>query len=49
MYKRQAQHHTRDCLTVFGRLQSRVYTKLTEAGAKECTAYEVSAMGMEEE
>ena len=47
--RRAAQHHTRDCLTVFGRLQSRVYTKLTEAGAKECTAYEVSAMGMEEE
>ena len=47
--RRAAQHHNRDCLTVFGRLQSRVYTKLTEAGAKECTAYEVSAMGMEEE
>ena len=36
--------HTRDILCVQGRLQSRIYTKLTEDGAQERTAYEVSAL-----
>lgn len=36
--------HTRDRIRVCGRLQSRVYTKLTENGAEERTAYEVSAL-----
>lgn len=40
--------HTRDTLRVSGRMQSRIYTKLTESGATEMTAYEVSAMVAEE-
>lgn len=44
-----AQCQTRDSLTIQGRLQSRIYTKLTESGAKECTAYEVSALNAEAE
>ena len=36
-----------DSLIVNGRLQSRVYTKLTEEGAQERTAYEVSALTAE--
>jgi single-stranded DNA-binding protein len=36
--------HTGDNLYVEGRLQSRVYTKLTESGAIERTAYEISAL-----
>ena len=36
--------HTRDVLQVNGRLQSRVYTKLTEDGPEERTAYEISAL-----
>lgn len=36
--------HTRDCIRIFGRLQSRIYTKLTEEGAQERTAYEISAL-----
>ena len=39
--------HTRDILQVQGRLQSRIYTKLTEEGAQERTAYEVSALSAE--
>ena len=39
-----AQCHTRDRLLIQGRLQSRVYTKLTPEGAQERTAYEVSAL-----
>ena len=39
-----ARCHVRDRLSIQGRLQSRVYTKLTEAGAQERTAYEVSAL-----
>ena len=35
---------TGDWLSLQGRLQSRVYTKLTEDGAQERTAYEISAM-----
>lgn len=36
--------HTRDRIRIYGRLQSRIYTKLTEEGAFERTAYEVSAL-----
>ena len=39
-----AQCHTRDRLQLQGRLQSRIYTKLTEEGAQERTAYEISAL-----
>ena len=39
--------HTRDCIRIFGRLQSRIYTKLTEEGAQERTAYEISALNAE--
>lgn len=37
----------RDRLSIHGRLQSRVYTKLTEDGAIERTAYEISALTAE--
>ena len=33
-----------DKITVSGRLQSRIYTKLTEEGAEERTTYEISAL-----
>lgn len=36
--------HTRHCIRIDGRLQSRTYTKLTEEGPVPRTAYEVSAM-----
>lgn len=36
--------HTRHCIRIDGRLQSRTYTKLTEEGPIPRTAYEVSAM-----
>ncbi len=36
--------HTRDRIRIYGRLQSRVYTKLTEDGLQERTAYEISAL-----
>ncbi len=36
--------HTRDQIRIYGRLQSRIYTKLTETGAEERTAYEISAL-----
>lgn len=39
--------HTRDRLRICGRLQSRVYTKVTETGSEERTAYEVSALTAE--
>ena len=39
--------HTRDRIRIEGRFQSRSYTKLTEAGAEERTAYEISAMSVE--
>lgn len=42
-----AQRHVRDCIHICGRLQSRIYTKLTEEGAIERTAYEVSALTAE--
>ena len=39
--------HTRDVIRICGRLQSRVYTKLTEEGATERTTYEISALTAE--
>lgn len=39
--------HTRDCIRIYGRLQSRVYTKITEDGPVEKTAYEISALTAE--
>lgn len=39
--------HIRDRIRIYGRLQSRIYTKLTEEGALERTAYEISAMTAE--
>lgn len=39
-----SQCHTRDRIRICGRLQSRVYTKVTEAGSEERTAYEISAL-----
>lgn len=36
--------HTGDKVRIIGRLQSRVYTKLTENGSEERTAYEISAL-----
>ena len=41
----EASHcHTRDILQIRGRLQSRIYTKVTESGSEERTAYEISAL-----
>ena len=42
-----SQCHTRDVICVQGRLQSRVYTKLTDNGTEERTAYEISALTAE--
>ena len=42
-----AQCHIRDCIRIQGRLQSRNYTKITEDGAIERTAYEISALRSE--
>ena len=39
-----SQCHTRDMIRIYGRLQSRNYTKITEEGAEERTAYEISAL-----
>ena len=39
--------HTRDRIRIYGRLQSRIYTKLTDDGPQERTAYEVSALTAE--
>ncbi len=39
--------HTRDVLQISGRLQSRVYTKITDNGSEERTAYEISALTAE--
>ena len=36
--------HTRDTVCIEGRFQSRIYTKLTETGCEEHTAYEISAL-----
>ncbi len=42
-----SQCHMRDGLCIQGRLQSRIYTKLTEEGSQEKTAYEISALTAE--
>ena len=42
-----AQCHTRDVIAIRGRLQSRIYTKLTPDGAEDRTTYEISAMSAE--
>ena len=39
--------HTRDKIKICGRLQSRIYTKVTESGSEERTAYEISALTAE--
>lgn len=39
--------HVRDRVRIFGRLQSRAYTKLTEEGPQERVAYEISALSAE--
>lgn len=39
-----SQCHTRDRIRIEGRLQSRIYTKVTEDGLQERTAYEISAL-----
>lgn len=39
--------NVRDRIRICGRLQSRVYTKLTESGSIERTAYEISALSAE--
>ena len=36
--------HMRDVIRIYGRLQSRIYTKVTEDGSEERTAYEISAL-----
>lgn len=36
--------HIRDEIRIIGRLQSRIYTKMTENGPEERTAYEISAL-----
>lgn len=42
-----AECHTRDRIRIYGRLQSRGYTKVTEEGTEERTAYEISALSAE--
>ena len=42
-----ARCHTRDRIRIEGRLQSRIYTKITEEGPQERTAYEISALSAE--
>ncbi len=42
-----SQCHTRDVVTLTGRLQSRTYTKQTEDGLQERVAYEISALTAE--
>ena len=39
--------HVRDEVKISGRLQSRVYTKMTDNGPEERTAYEISALTAE--
>lgn len=39
--------HTRDQIRIYGRLQSRIYTKLTDEGPQDRTAYEISALTAE--
>ena len=40
--------HTRDVIAIRGRLQSRIYTKLTADGAEDRTTYEISALSAEQ-
>lgn len=42
-----SQCHTRDRIRIVGRLQSRTYTKMTDNGPIERTAYEISALTAE--
>ena len=42
-----ARCHTRDRIRIEGRLQSRIYTKITENRPLERTAYEISALNAE--
>lgn len=42
-----SQCHTRDVICIRGRLQSRIYTKQSEDGIQERTAYEISALTAE--
>ena len=42
-----SQCHTRDIVRICGRLQSRNYTKITEEGPQERTAYEISTLTAE--
>jgi len=39
--------HVRDSIRIIGRLQSRIYTKQTDTGSEERTAYEISALTAE--
>ena len=39
--------HVRDSVRILGRLQSRIYTKLTDTGSEDRTAYEISALTAE--
>lgn len=39
-----SQCHTRDRIRISGRLQSRIYTKVTPSGSEVRTAYEISAL-----
>ena len=39
--------HTSDIIRIQGRLQSRIYSKQTEAGTEERTTYEISALSAE--
>lgn len=43
-----SQCHTRDVIAIRGRLQSRIYTKITSDGAEDRTAYEISALSAEQ-
>ena len=42
-----SQCHTRDVIAIDGRLQSRIYTKMTDDGPVQKTAYEISALTAE--
>lgn len=42
-----SQCHTRDVVSIQGRLQSRIYTKITSSGPEDRTAYEISALSAE--
>ena len=44
MAQEVSQCHIRDIITIRGRLQSRIYTKVTASGSEERTAYEISAL-----